>query len=245
LSLYRPHYYPETQFGGFSDIDATVAFYTRVRALVNSNSVVLDVGCGRGEYQDDPIEFRKNLRILRGHCARVIGIDVDLTAATNPFIDEFLLLARDEWPIDSGAIDVCCCDWVVEHLRDPSILFGEARRVLKPGGVLCIRTQNKKGYSGIAARLIPSQLHSPVLRWAQKTRKDEDVFPTNYRCNTVRALKAALKSFDFESVVYGYESEPGYLEFSKLAFGVAARMRSLIPPGLRTSIFAFARKAHE
>ena len=242
MSLYRQHYYPEAKFGGFSDIDATIAFYTRVRALLNPQSVVLDVGCGRGEYKDDPIEFRKTMRILHGHCAKVIGIDVDRVAATNPFIDEFHLILAKEWPIASVSIDVCCCDWVVEHLPEPAVLFDEAKRVLKPEGVLCIRTQNKRSYSGLAARLIPNRLHTPVLRWAQKNRKEEDVFPTVYRCNTVGNLKAMLNASGFESIVYGYESEPGYLEFSKLVFGIAAKMRSLIPSGLRTSIFAFARK---
>jgi ubiquinone/menaquinone biosynthesis C-methylase UbiE len=242
MSLYRQYYYPEASFGGFSDIDATVAFYTRVKALVSSSSVVLDIGCGRGQYQNDPIEFRRNVRILHGHCAKVIGIDVDTIAATNPFIDEFLPITTSEWPIDSESIDLCCCDWVLEHVPDPLVLFRESRRVLKPGGVLCIRTQNKRSYSGVVARLIPSRLHGSVLRWAQKNRESEDVFPTVYRCNTVRDLKVMMKSFGFESVVYGYESEPAYLEFSKLAFGMAARMRSLIPPALRTSIFAFGRK---
>ncbi len=242
MSLYRQYYYPEARFGGFSDIDSTIAFYNRVRALVDGQSVVLDVGCGRGEYQDDPIAFRRSVRILHGHCARVIGIDVDQIACTNPFIDEFHLIAGDNWPVASEVIDACCCDWVVEHLLEPAVLFAEARRVLKPGGVLCIRTQNKRSYSGVAARLIPNRLHSVVLRWAQKNRKNEDVFPTVYGCNTVGALEAGLKTFGFDSVVYGYESEPGYLEFSRWAFGMAALMRGLIPPRLRTSIFAFARK---
>lgn len=46
---YMGLYYPESRFGGFTDVDGTVAFYTRVQSLVEAGSVVLDVGCGRGE----------------------------------------------------------------------------------------------------------------------------------------------------------------------------------------------------
>ena len=41
-------FYPESRFGGYSDIDGTVTFYGRVQALLQSDMVVLDVGCGRG-----------------------------------------------------------------------------------------------------------------------------------------------------------------------------------------------------
>lgn len=62
----RTRCYPETEFGGFADIDGTLAFYRRVNALLTPDSVVLDVGCGRGEYRDDPIPIRRDARILRG-----------------------------------------------------------------------------------------------------------------------------------------------------------------------------------
>lgn len=39
-------FYPEARFGGFSDIDGTMAFYLRVNALLGCDSVVLDFGCG-------------------------------------------------------------------------------------------------------------------------------------------------------------------------------------------------------
>ncbi len=214
MSLFRQKVYPESRFGGFSDVDSTVIFYTRVRSLLRESSVVLDVGCGRAEYKDDPIPYRKDLRILRGHCTNVIGIDIDPVAQTNPFIDAFYQINGSGWPLADGSIDLCLCDWVVEHLTEPSVLFAEAARVLRPNGALCIRTMNKFSYSGVAARLVPHRMHAKVLKFSQKI-----------------------------SVVYGYESEPGYCEFSRVAFGMAASVRALIPQFLRTTIFAFGRKS--
>jgi len=73
-------FYPESRFGGFSDIDGTIAFYNRVNSLIKSANTIIDYGCGVGAYDSDPIEFRKNLRILKGKATKVIGVDVDVTA---------------------------------------------------------------------------------------------------------------------------------------------------------------------
>ena len=73
-----------------------------MNSLLEPSFVILDVGCGRGEYQGDPAIFRKNLRILRGKVAKVIGIDVDQNAQDNPFLDEFHLNKKNSWPIKSN-----------------------------------------------------------------------------------------------------------------------------------------------
>ena len=68
------NYYPESKFGGYTDIDGTVVFYNRVNAILNPTDTLLDLGCGRGEYQDDEVEFRRDLRIFKGKVSRVIGL---------------------------------------------------------------------------------------------------------------------------------------------------------------------------
>src|ERR1700740_3162385 len=45
-------YFPESQFGGYSDIDQLVVFYTRVRSLLEPSFTVLDIGCGGGEHAE-------------------------------------------------------------------------------------------------------------------------------------------------------------------------------------------------
>jgi len=34
-------------------------FFNRVNSLIDSSSVVLDVGCGRGSYSEDSVPLRK------------------------------------------------------------------------------------------------------------------------------------------------------------------------------------------
>lgn len=238
---YKERFYPETRFGGFTDIDGTIAFYNRINSLVDPSFTVLDVGCGRGACAKDPIPFRRKLRILRGKVSKVIGIDVDQGAKNNPFLDEFHLIDKPEWPIDGDSIDLILCDHVLEHLDKPDQFFSEARRTLKPAGFLCIRTPNRWSYIGIAARLVPNRYHSNVTSVVQEGREQADVFPTLYKCNSIQKIREMMKRSGFQSVVYGYEAEPSYLSLSKTAYWLGVLHQKFAPRFLKPVIFAFGR----
>ena len=237
----KERFYPETRFGEFTDIDGTVAFFNRINSLIDSSSVVLDVGCGRGAYSEDSVPLRRNLRILQGKVAKIIGIDVDQDAQNNPFIDEFHLLKNSSWPIDSNSIDLIVCDNVLEHIENPDQLFMEIHRVLKDGGFLCIRTPNRWSYIAIAATLIPNKHHSKVTSAVQEGRQEEDVFPTVYKCNSIGKLKSIMKKNGFDCIVYGYEAEPSYLSFSKIAYFFGVLHQRFAPEVLKPAIFAFGK----
>ena len=238
---YQASFYPETNFGGFTDIDGTMAFYIRINSLLDSSFVILDVGCGRGSQADDPIPFRRNLRIFKGKAARVVGIDVDKNSQNNPFLDEFRLICGKSWPIDNDSIGLIVCDNVLEHIEKPSHFFSEASRVLRNGGYFCVRTPNKWSYFGLLTRVIPKKYHLRVVRVAQEGRKTEDVFPIIYKCNNIWTIKNLLKNYGFECVVYGHESEPRYLEFSKIAYRLGVLHQKFAPSFLKPTIFAFGR----
>jgi len=237
----KERFYPEARFGGFTDIDGTVAFFNRVNALLHSSFVVLDVGCGRGAYSEDPVPYRKNLRILKGKVAKVIGIDVDQSAQENPFLDEFRLIRDGSWPVEDSSIDLILCDNVLEHIENPVQFFGEIHRVLRSGGLLCVRTPNRWSYIALAATLIPNKYHSKVTSLVQDSRKDEDVFPTVYKCNSIRKLKSIMEKNGFKCVVYGYEAEPSYLSFSTIAYFFGVLHQRFAPGFLEPAIFAFGK----
>lgn len=234
-------YYPESQFSDFTDIDGTIAFYTRIQSLTQEQFTVLDFGCGRGGYAEDPVKIRREIQIFKGKVQKVIGLDVDPAAHTNPFMDEFHLLNNAQWPLKDNSVDLCISDCVLEHLENPDIFFSESRRVLRDAGYLCIRTPNLWNYISLIARLIPNKLHAKVLALAQKERKEEDVFPTLYRCNTIPKIRAMLKKHGFNCVVYGYESEPNYLSFSQFAYWLGVMHQKFAPGFMRPVIFAFAK----
>lgn len=235
-------YYPESKFGGFTYLDGTIAFYSRVNALLTPTLVVLDVGCGRGEYRDDVVSFRRELRILRGKCSKVIGIDVDKAGQENPFLDEFRNIESNHWPVEDQSIDLCLCDNVVEHIENPNSFFAECARVVKPGGYICIRTPNALNYIVVFSRLIPNRFHVKVLGKIQEHRHKEDVFPTFYRCNTKWQLQKMLRRYGFDACVVGYEAEPQYCNFSHLAYFLGVLHQRLAPNFLKAALFAFGRK---
>ncbi len=236
--------YPEHRFGGFTRHDGTVQFYTRVQSLLAVGQTVLDVGCGRGEYQDDTSAYRRGLRILKRDGLKVIGIDVDDAASANPYLDEFRLIEDlDTWPVEDESVDVVVSDYVLEHVANPDRFFSELTRVLKPGGIFCARTPNAWSYVGILARLIPNRLHAKVTGFAQEGRKSIDVFPTVYACNTRRSVSRYLRASGLEPVVYRFEPEPTYASFSPVVYRLTAWLHRLLPPPLQSQLMIFASRA--
>jgi SAM-dependent methyltransferase len=239
---FKNTFYPESRFGGFTDIDDTIVFYTRVNSLIQPSSVVLDVGCGRGAFADDPIPLRKNLQVFKGKCKKVIGIDIDERAQSNPFIDEFYLIEKNHWPLENGSVDICICNYVLEHVQHPELFFSECRRVIRQGGYLCIKTPNVLSYFGMFSRLIPNRYHASLLTKI-KNKKEEDVFPAFYQCNTKRKIKRLLAKYGFDAVVYGYEPEPAYLSFSKIFYYWGVIHQRFAPDAFKIALFAFGKKA--
>lgn len=243
LDLVERHY-PESRFGGFTDADGTIRFYTRVNALLTQKDTVLDIGCGQGSYGDDPVGMRRNLRILKGRCRHVVGVDVDPSAENNPFLDKFELIEPGgPWPVGDGEINLCLSDWTLEHVSDTDMFFSEAQRVLARGGYLCVRTSNLLHYRSLVARIVPNAYHTRLLRTLQPRRDECDVFPTHYRCNTLWALKSKLKANGFaDFCVYAIEAEPAYLNWSPILYWLGAAYQRFAPTLVRSALLAFAVK---
>ena len=239
---YKQIYYPESGIAGFSNVDGTIAFYTKVNALLSPSSTVVDIGCGRGAYGEDPIPFRRGLRIFRGRCRKVIGLDVDPHARVNPFLDEFCIIEGECWAVEGDSADICIVDNVLEHVEDPGSFFSECWRVLKPGGFVCIRTPNVFSYFGLISRLVPSRKRLAVLEKAKDRVKEQDVFPVFYRCNTIPKIKHVLQKHGFEPCVYGYDAEPSYLSFSRLFYYLGVLHQRFAPDFIKVGIHAFGRK---
>ncbi|MBT3193518.1 MAG: class I SAM-dependent methyltransferase [Verrucomicrobia bacterium] len=240
-------YYPETEFGGFTNASPVVSFYNRVNAMLHQESVVLDVGCGRGGWEETDIEYLRQLQTLKGKCQKVIGIDVAAAGAENPTLDEFRRIDPNlaHWPVATGEVDIVVSDSVLEHIETPQTFFDECHRVLKPNGILCIRTFNVRHYVGIISRLLPNRLHTSALNVAQPSRQEEDVFPTFYRCNTPRSMRKILRKSGFQGCVYSQEPNSAYLAFSSLTYWASVVYQRLAPPPLRWNILAFARRQEQ
>ncbi len=175
---YQTLFCPESRFGGFSDVDGTIAFAERVRALLYAEDSVLDVGCGRGAISDDPIARQHELVVLRGKVAKVVGIDVDPSASANPFIDEFHLIGENQkWPLNNQSINLCVCDSVLEHVQDPARFLSEVQRVINPGATFAFARPTCSAISVFSPGSSPASSTPRSPRVSSRTAKRKTDFP--------------------------------------------------------------------
>jgi SAM-dependent methyltransferase len=236
--------YPEIGAGGFSRIDGTIEFYTRIHSLCRSDMTVLDIGAGRGgQIHDAPTEFLRNLLTFKGKVARTVGADVDPVVRENPFLDHAEVIEPGAaMPFSDGEFDLVYADWVLEHVATPGAFAREIGRILKPGGWFCARTPNRWGMTGLATNLVPSKYHAAIVGRLQPGRIEKDVFPTTYLLNTAGQLHKHFPGTEWDHFSYRYNSEPPYIQRSRAAIRLVNAYLRLTPEFLATNLFIFLRK---
>jgi ubiquinone/menaquinone biosynthesis C-methylase UbiE len=177
---------------------------------------VLDLGAGPGK--DGPVNFAHT-------GVDVVGVDPDSAIASNQRVHYRVLGTAERLPFRRESFDLVYCDWVAEHLKEPSVAVGEVLRILKPGGAFLFRTGNRRHYVFAIAAHTPHWFHRLAANRVRKL-SDESVepYPTYYRINTVRAVRDTLAAVGFEQEeLLTIEPEPSYLVFSvpSFLFGVA------------------------
>ena len=127
--------------GTEDDIRGRVAVYLpymQAASSATAGALVLDVGCGRGEWLEllrangHPARGVDSNRSMVGHC-RARGLDVVESDAIG-YLRE----------LEPGSLGAVTGFHVIEHLPFASLvdLLDEVRRVLKPGGVAIFETPN-------------------------------------------------------------------------------------------------------
>ena len=115
--------------------------FARIRALVREQlpaTAFLDAGCGDGRY----------FAALAGELPeRVAGVDIserilETARQQAPAGAELRQANLEQLPFDDGAFDLVLSTQVIEHVLDPPLAAAELARVLRPGGVLVLSTDN-------------------------------------------------------------------------------------------------------
>jgi SAM-dependent methyltransferase len=189
-------------------------FERHVDALLPSQAVLLDAGCGRTA----PV-----LRKYLGRARRLIGVELVPFTDVIPGIETYNAdLAR--LPLETSSVDVIMSRSVFEHLTDPEAVYQEFARVLRPGGAVVFLTANMWDYGTLVAKLIPNRFHGAIVKRVEG-RAEEDTFPTAYRTNTRRDVNRlagrgglAVESFDYLSQYPNYLLFNGPLFFLGMCF---------------------------
>jgi SAM-dependent methyltransferase len=228
--------------GGFETNDLTIDFFERVRAIAPDKADIVDFGAGRGQWLEDPSPQRLTVRDLRNVAGRQVGVDVDPVVMTNPALDEaFVIDPGQPLPVTDGWADIVIADWVIEHIDDPAWFVGECTRIVKPGGWVCGRTPAKSGYIALGARLVPNGRHFGVLRWLQPGRKDEDVFPTRYKLNSLAAISAAFGD-EWENLTFRVWPNLDYGGSSVVLERAQRAWKAVAPDRLAPVLWVFLRR---
>ncbi len=158
-----------------------------LRALGISGPV-LEIGCGPGAV------VRRLRQALPGTDA-VFGLDVDrrlLSYATDSGVP---LVAGDghRLPLRTGTFGTVLLRYVIQHFADPAALLAEARRVLRPGGLLVLIDVDAELW-GVAEPIYPelASVHARVATAQGAAGGDRMVG---------RRLTRMLRAAELESVV--------------------------------------------
>jgi SAM-dependent methyltransferase len=114
--------------------------YTLMKPFVNPKDRVLDVGCAMGGYLN--YLHQQGFDSLFG--VDIVNLYVDYADKDAPFTIQ--TGNAESIPFDSLFFDCLVMDQVMEHLIEPRKAFIEARRVLRPGGILSIAVPDANRY---------------------------------------------------------------------------------------------------
>lgn len=105
---------------------------------------ILDVGCGTGVVGSDL------LRLIPS--AQLVGIDLEtsILQVAKKSIPEGSFAAGDAYnlPFSEASFDLVACQYVLQHLNQPTRTLAEMRRVTRPGGqVIIFEFDDRTGFS--------------------------------------------------------------------------------------------------
>lgn len=110
----------------------------RIDKYFAGGNLVVDLGCGDGSW----------IESVSDRYARAVGIDIraDRVKLSSESSEAWEFIQRDldegSVPLPDGSADGVLANQVIEHVANPLRFFGEALRILRPGGVFVATTPN-------------------------------------------------------------------------------------------------------
>jgi ubiquinone/menaquinone biosynthesis C-methylase UbiE len=120
------------------------------KSISGENLEVLEIGCGTGKNTEWLLTKAKHL-IAADFSAEMLAKAKEKITATNVEFKQFDL--RGEWELSANEFDLITCSLALEHIKNIDFVFGQARKVLRTGGLFYIGELHPfKQYQGSKAR---------------------------------------------------------------------------------------------
>lgn len=207
---------------------ATELYEALIRERLRPGMRVVDLGCGRGGV----------LEQLGPAADRPLGFDPDLRSLIEHRLPALPRAAAtaDAIPLPAASVDLALASWVLEHLPDPARTFGEAARILRPGGAFVFIAPNAHSPAALLNRALrPLQSRLVPRLYA---RDESDAFPVVYRANTRRRIDALARAAGLECQAFHHVEDPTYFAFHPLIFRLNAALVRVLPRGMYEHIVA-------
>jgi SAM-dependent methyltransferase len=153
---------------------------------INFKINFLDVGCGKGYI----------IKKFGSSCRLGVGMDIDKQIVKEAKMSVklpntfFILGDLERMPLKDKSFPIIYCQFVIEHLRNPSLAFKEMVRALKKGGKLIIVTPNLLNPIVFLNKILPTSIKNTLKYTLFGSINPCPVF---YRCNLVGKIDKKLK----------------------------------------------------
>lgn len=187
-----------------------------------NNSILIDIGCGHADY----------LIPIYNKVKYACGVDTDKEALKkNKSLQHKFLLKyesnEEKLPFGDDYFDIAIMSFVVEHFKNPEIMFKEIFRVLKPKGKVIFLTPNALNYNVWISKIVPKRLHDRLVRWLYH-RGEKDTYLALYKINTGKKIHYILNKIGFNRVRIIYNGDPSYISFNNIFFAIGVLLEKIL-----------------
>lgn len=240
--------HPELSVDNFSRLDGTIVFFSFVKAAMKRVGAkrVMDYGAGRGEFVETNSQpggslFKLELMDLRTEGAEVWACDIDPVVKNHRASHHQVQIEPGgRLPFEDNFFDVIVSEVTFEHVTAPEETAAELLRVTAPGGYICARTPNVYGYVTWAARIVPNRSHVGALKHIAPEKQEQDVFPTVFKMNSVRAIRRLFPGCEVS--FYRDSAGPSYYFGNGVLYRMFMALHRVLPNVMATSLCVFIRK---